>query len=317
MTERTATDNFAPWDPARLPKPTRDAARLRADMDDFGYCLIAEALTADQIARASDRLLEQAEAERARGIRAENAPHIDLVNQWVPMLINKGAVFAEIAENPRTLPLVEHMLGREFLLSVLEAHIVRRGGSAMALHVDQWWMPHPVAPDARHPRPGDATRTGAPTGPLARARGPIWPPMVVNCMHMLTDFTEANGATRVVPTSHLSGVQPSQALPHPVPTVPAEGPAGTAVVFEGRMWHAAGRNLTATPRLGVTGYYAAPMCRQLTNFTVGVTDEVLARATPRLKALLGFKVWSTYGGIDDHAAEYIERDAPRVGELRS
>lgn len=82
------------------------------------------------------------------------------------------------------------------------------------------------------------------------------------------------------------------------------------------MWHAAGRNLTATPRLGVTGYYAAPMCRQLTNFTVGVTDEVLARATPRLKALLGFKVWSTYGGIDDHAAETIERNAPRIGELR-
>jgi ectoine hydroxylase-related dioxygenase (phytanoyl-CoA dioxygenase family) len=186
----------------------------------------------------------------------------------------------------------------------------------MSLHVDQWWMPHPVAPDESYPRPGDATRTSAPPGPLERATTTIWPPMVVNCMHMLTDFTVENGATRVVPTSHLTGRQPDQAIPHPVPTVAAERRAGTAVVFEGRTWHAAGQNSTGVPRLGVTAYYAGPMCRQLSNFTVGTNDEVLARASPRLKALLGFKVWSTYGGIDDHAAEFIDRSAPRVGELQ-
>ncbi len=308
--------NNLPWNPADLPRPTRDMARLTADMAAYGYCLVADALTPEQVGRARDRLLEQAEAERTFGIRTENAPHVDLVNQWVPMLINKGAVFAEIAESPRTLPIVEHVLGREFLLSVLEAHIVRRGGSAMSLHVDQWWMPHPVPPDDSYVRPGNATRTSSPPGPLEPARAPIWAPMVVNCMHMLTDFTAENGATRVGPTSHRTGRQPDPAIPHAVPTAAAEGPAGTAVVFEGRTWHAAGQNATDTPRIGVTAYYAGPMCRQLSNFTVGTNDEILARASPRLKALLGFKVWSTYGGIDDHAAEYIDRAAPRVGELK-
>ena len=44
-------------------------------------------------------------------------------------------------------------------------------------------------------------------------------------------------------------------------------------------------------------------------------DEVLRDASPLLRRLLGFKVWSTYGGTDDHAAEFIERVPGQVGEL--
>ena len=32
------------WDVEDLPRPTRDVARLKADMDAWGYCLLAEAL---------------------------------------------------------------------------------------------------------------------------------------------------------------------------------------------------------------------------------------------------------------------------------
>lgn len=298
-----------------LPSPTADPVRLKADMDAHGYCLVADALTKEQIETARRRLEEQAEAERSHGIRIQNAPHVDEINQWVTMLINKGPVFAELATNPATLAVVDHIIGGDFLLSVLEAHVVRAGGKPMSLHCDQWWLPFPAKPSADYARVGTITRGTVPTAPSDPSGSFIWPPTVVNCMFMLTDYTERNGATRIVPGSHLSGAQPSAAIPHPVETVAAEGPAGTAVVFEGRTWHAAGLNSTNQARLGVTATYCGPMFRQLTNFTVGTKDEALRDASPLLRRLLGFKIWSTYGGTDDHAAEFIERRPGQVGEL--
>jgi ectoine hydroxylase-related dioxygenase (phytanoyl-CoA dioxygenase family) len=307
---------MATFDPANLPRPTKDVAQLKADLDAFGYCLVAEALDAERLARLRERLEEQAEAERQQGIHVLNDAHVDAVNEWITMLINKGEAFRDMPTNPRTLELVRHLLGPEVLLSVFEAHIVRKGGGDMALHCDQWWLPRPVAPDASYRRASDISRQTVPTGPLVQAAGPIWPPVVVNVMHMITDFTEENGATRIAPGSHLTGHQPSPAIPHPVETIAAEGPPGTAVIFEGRTWHAAGLNRTGKARLGITTTYCGPMFRQLTNFTVGVRQEVLDGASPELKRLLGFKVWSTYGGVDDHSAEFIERREGRVGELR-
>jgi ectoine hydroxylase-related dioxygenase (phytanoyl-CoA dioxygenase family) len=295
---------------------TADQARLKADLDAYGYCLVGDALRRDQVEAIHRRLAEQAEAELSQGIRPHNAAHVDAVNQWVTMLINKGRVFRDLPTNPATLSLVEHVLGREFLLSVLEAHVVRPGGQAMALHCDQWWLPFPVAPRPDQARVGSITRTTVPTAPPDAARTLIWPPAVVNVMFMITDYTEANGATRIVPGSHLSGAQPSRVLPHPVPTVAAEAPAGTAVVFEGRTWHAAGVNVSDRPRFGITATYCGPMFRQLTNFTVGTHEDVLREATPELRKLLGFRIWSSYGGIDDNAVEFIERAEGRVGELR-
>lgn len=301
--------------PSALPTPTADLSRLKTDMDTHGYCLVADALTPAQVSVARQRLEEQAEAERRQGIRIQNAPHVDEINQWVTMLINKGPIFAELATNPATLAIVDHVIGGDFLLSVLEAHVVRAGGAAMSLHCDQWWLPFPAPADASYARVGTITRGTVPTAPPDPARALIWPPAVVNCMFMLTDYTECNGATRIVPGSHLSGAQPSAAIPHPVATVAAEAPAGTAVVFEGRTWHAAGLNTTNQARLGVTATYCGPMFRQLTNFTVGTCDDVLQGASPLLRRLLGFKIWSTYGGVDDHAAEFVERAPGKVREL--
>jgi ectoine hydroxylase-related dioxygenase (phytanoyl-CoA dioxygenase family) len=295
---------------------TTDRARLKADLDEFGYCLAAEALSPEHLARIRERLEEQATAERALDLGFGNDVHMDATNQWVGMLINKGAPFVELATNPVGLALVSHVLGAEHLLSVLEAHVVNRGGSPMALHSDQWWMPFPVAPGAAYPRVGAITRTTVPTDAPASEGAGIWPPAVINVMFMVSDYTEANGATRIVPGSHLLGRQPPGTVPHPVETIAAEGAAGTAVVWEGRTWHAAGPNTTDQPRYGIATTYCGPMFRQLTNFPVGTRAAVVRDASPELRRLLGFKVWSDYGAIDNMAAEFIAREEGAIGELR-
>lgn len=49
-----------------LPQPTRDDAQLQADFIRWGYCLVADALSEEQIRAQIDRLLDQAAAERAQ-----------------------------------------------------------------------------------------------------------------------------------------------------------------------------------------------------------------------------------------------------------
>src|SRR5947209_7341448 len=66
---------------------------------------------------------------------------------------------------------------------------------------------------------------------------PPWPPyaMVANAMWMLDDFTPENGATRIAPASHKRNEQPDYGnLPE---TIPVVAPAGTVMVFDGRLWH--------------------------------------------------------------------------------
>ncbi len=56
---------------------------------------------------------------------------------------------------------------------------------------------------------------------------------------MLSDFTAENGGTRLVPRNHLLGQQPDADQERDVEAVAAEGPAGTALVLDGRTWHGA------------------------------------------------------------------------------
>ena len=306
------------WDGADLPKPTRDVARLKADMDAWGYCLLADALPAARLAEIRVRLEEQAEAEVRRGALKipdrVNGP--GSTNQWVLMLINKGEVFQDVLYHPIVDQVLEHVLGPDYLLSESSAHLTRPGNPAMALHTDQWWMPPPVMPDAPRVAAGRITRQSAVQGPLRRADHPIAAPMVVQTMLMVNDFTESNGATRLVPGSHMTGVQPDQSVPHVVPSIAAEGPAGTIAMWEGRTWHSAGPNTSNEIRYGMPTLYAAPQMRTLMNFTLGTRPEVLAKASPEMRRLLGFKVWSGYGSTGEMGAEWARPGAELIGELK-
>ena len=153
---------------------------------------------------------------------------------------------------------IEHVIGREYILSETSAHLTRPGNPAMALHTDQWWMPPPVMPGEAYLPAGEITRAGARQGPLKKATQPIAAPMCVQTMLMVSDFTEANGATRLVPGSHMTGCQPDQSVPHIVPSIAAEGPAGTIAMWEGRTWHSAGPNVSNEIRYGLPTLYAAP-----------------------------------------------------------
>ena len=216
-------------------------------------------------------------------------------NQWVYLLINKGAVFQNLLMHPSVSAVVNHLLGEEHVLSDFAAHVVRPGNTTLPLHIDQWWMPQPVIPGEDYVRVGATDRSRIGPGAPARSTTPINPPCVVNAFWMVSDFTQENGGTHIVPGSHLSGQQPDHQVPHSVDTVTMSGKAGTVVIWEGRTWHAAGQNTTNAARYGVTTYYTGPQFRSLSNYTLGTLPEILETASPALKKLLGFKIWNEYG----------------------
>ena len=159
----------------------------------------------------------------------------------------------------------------------------------MPLHIDQWFMPHPVDPKEDYPRASDVRRSEQKRGDPVTARHPINPPVVCNVMFAITDFTVENGATRLLPGSHRSGLHPVPGRDYDV--FYAEVPAGSFVVWEGRTWHAASLNTGDSPRVGITTYWSAPFIRQLLNFPYGLRPEVADALTEHERALMGFKAW--------------------------
>ena len=118
-------------------------------------------------------------------------------------------------------------------------------------------------------------------------------PLVANVLFMLDDFSEANGATRVVPGSHLVGELKRWA---PNETVPAEGPAGSVMVFDGRLVHGTGANqTTADPRRAILAYHCRPFVRQQENFFLGLDPAVRRSERPAFLAKLGFEIWAGLG----------------------
>ena len=133
----------------KTPTPTKNQNQAISDLKEFGYCIIEDALDKHTLEATRNRLVEQAEAEIEFGIAFEDqGPNqIDRmqseklgmqydeipanafsaesggVNQRVWMLVNKGEVFRKLVTHSFMTPLIEFLLGEDFLLSTLSANI--------------------------------------------------------------------------------------------------------------------------------------------------------------------------------------------------
>ncbi|MBA3653957.1 MAG: phytanoyl-CoA dioxygenase family protein [Actinobacteria bacterium] len=253
---------------------TSDLDRAKADLAALGYCLLEGVMKADRAAAVRTRIADLAEAEIAAGT---DYVYENGANQRVWTLLNKGDEFADIALDPTVTDLMSQLLGYGFLLSNIDANIAGPGGKPMFLHADQSFAPPPWPP---------------------------WP-LVANAMWMLDDFTAENGATRVVPGSHLKGEGPVPTLEDKI-TTPVTGPAGTVMVFDGRLWHQTGANVTEGQRRhGILAYYCRPFVRTQENWFLSIDPDVLERR-PELRALLGYELYLSLGMVDG-----MPRQGPR------
>ncbi|MGY3591878.1 ectoine hydroxylase-related dioxygenase (phytanoyl-CoA dioxygenase family) [Bradyrhizobium sp. USDA 4341] len=302
----------------QVAKSTIDLEKAKADYAQNGYCILPGILSASEVAEVRQRVTEQAIAERALGwarldagvghqerstqdqqalLREDISEIKGGVNQRVGFLINKGRVFRDLVTNPVILELVEHALGHDFLLSACDVNIAVRGGALEGLHRDAWWCPIGYREGDSYIKVGDRKRN--PAEPDSAPSGTNTPPACCNTIWMLTDFTEENGGTRIVPGSHRLPGTPDGSVPHKVPTIAATGKAGSVMFFDGRLWHGTGQNLTDEPRIGMLSFYCGPQFRPLENYFLGLDPAVFADASDRLLDLLGYTTWFSYGKADN------------------
>jgi ectoine hydroxylase-related dioxygenase (phytanoyl-CoA dioxygenase family) len=320
--------------------PIFDMAKLKEDVDRDGYCIVPEVLSPSELAAVRERVLEQAEAERALGwarmdagpkhvkrmmedqaelLREDVAKSSDQgVNQRIGFLVNKGKVFRDLVTHPVALELTEHVLGKDFLLSQFSANIANKGAEIDGLHRDQWWCPMPYQEGESYVKCGDRRRNTS--TPDSAPKGVNIPPMSCNFIWMITDFTEETGATRIVPGSHRLPANADSSVPHKIPSMPATGKAGGGVFFDARLWHATGQNHTDEPRIGLLCGYVGPQVRQLDNHFLGIDPAALNEASAKLLDLLGYTTWYNYGSADNLSSRkrlrYREPVIPELGIAR-
>lgn len=260
---------------AHLPPIRTDLTEATADLDQFGFTRFFDGTAQSGFQAAATRIKQLAAAEIEQGIAQFEDPtkaisrHGHGTNQRIRGLVAKDEIFRKLIENDAFEHLMAHLLGEDFLLSSLAANIVGPGALAGPMHTDSFFAPDSI---------------------------PF--PIVANCVWMLNEFTVSNGATRIVPASHLRpraelGVNAERNA------VDAIGPAGTMMVFDGRLWHSTGANRSDNRRLALISYCCLPWVRQQENPSLTIAPQLLEQCSAKLKARLGFRIWHTLGRGDE------------------
>ena len=115
-------------------------------------------------------------------------------------------------------------------------------------------------------------------------------------MFALTDFSAANGATQVVPGSHL---WPLDRTAKPEEIIQAEMTAGSALLYLGSTIHGGGANRTdSARRRGMFLGYVVGWLRTEENTFLTVPIEKVRAMPLRIQELLGYKAHMAIGVVD-------------------
>ena len=123
------------------------------------------------------------------------------------------------------------------------------------------------------------------------------PPLTLATMWAVTDFTEENGATRIVPGSHR---WPDGRVPEPEEIKAAEMPAGSLMMYVGSMFHGGGANRSNASRCGVALHYCLGWLRQEENQYLAVPMEEARTFPHQLQCLMGYDLATVNLGFVDH-----------------
>ncbi|GAB1317932.1 hypothetical protein MFIFM68171_08142 [Madurella fahalii] len=158
------------------------------------------------------------------------------------------------------------------------------GSKAQPLHRDQWQFP------------------------IFTLCGPDAPEASVNFVVALTEFSDENGATRVIPGSHRWNDFRQNGTPDD--TIPAEMEPGDACFITGKVVHGGGANRTKDlTRRGITLVFQCSYLTPEEAYPFLVDKEIAKTLSPRGQRMIGFRsqflknspgVWKgNYGEVDE------------------
>lgn len=226
-------------------------------LDRDGFLPLAGILSAEQIAQINKRMDELIAEE---GQDAGKEVHQEAGTTRLSDLVNKDLIFEICFTHPRVLAAISHVLSGNLKLSSLNYRAALPGSGLQGLHAD--W--------GGAVSPGDY--------------------FVCNSIWLLDDFTESNGATRIVPGSQRSGKVPRDVMPDPSQSHPDEilvtAPAGTVVIFNSHTWHGGTLNRTDKPRRAMHSYFTRRDQTQQLDQKAYIRPETYERLSPAARFIL-------------------------------
>jgi ectoine hydroxylase-related dioxygenase (phytanoyl-CoA dioxygenase family) len=231
-----------------------------------------------------------ADAELVDRIVSEMAPWIDATppgsddfsgraTRRTGALVARSPASRELIRHPTILDVTGKLLDRaqSYQLHLTQVISIGPDSPGQAIHRDQWAFDFFEFPSDYH--------------------------VQCNTIWAMTDFTEANGATRVMPGS--------QDLPnsfeHTVDeTVPAEMSKGSCLLYTGKVYHGGGANISDETRIGLNITYDVGWLRQEENQYLSVPREIAETLPDDLLRLMGYRIGAYALGYIDDVRDPIE-----------
>ena len=142
--------------------------------------------------------------------------------QFQTNMLEAEPVFSSAVTHPATLTIVDFLLGRSPQFSQMAGSVRRAGTNILGLHADSDWFPAPF---------------------------PEWEIMATACW-VCDEFTEQNGATMVIPGSHVHRCPPPTDITESREgVIPIIASKGSVVIWNGSVWHGGLARKTAGERV--------------------------------------------------------------------
>jgi ectoine hydroxylase-related dioxygenase (phytanoyl-CoA dioxygenase family) len=228
--------------------------------------------------------------------------------QRVYSLVGRHQIFADLVEHPLVLGICDAFLEPNYLLTASQAINIRPGETPQSLHTDDAFY--------RIPRPRKA--------------------ISISTIFAIDAFTHENGATQIVPGSHIwddtriSDLQSidfrtrpkDQRRPSDHQAVAPEVErqltdvtmaGGSVIVFLGTLMHRGGANRSTAPRLALSNQYCEPWARQQENYFLSIPHRRVRQMSPRVQQLLGYSIHPPFMGHANgvHPLKAVQRDKGR------
>ncbi len=241
-----------------------DLAENLADMERDGYTVLRDVAPPEVTAAIREAIIRLSEETTGRAKGRSAA-----------MLLGRDPIFATAVLNPTLMALVEFMCGQGALLSQLLGSVRPEGAKQLEIHADQNWLPAPF---------------------------PAHNYLLTACW-VCDDFTQENGATRVIPGTHMHRRHPSpDEATRAEGAIPVEAPTGSIAIWDGSVWHGNYPRETSGERVVLHITYSRLALRPIEDYG-HLADEFLEANPPEMATLLGrtdfFSTTTpTSGGVD-------------------
>lgn len=254
----------------------RSHAEILQQLREQGYAMIPDFLSAAQLAKVNNLYDAMLGNHSGRNNFEGN------LTERVYTLVARDRVFQDIVEDSRIMALCDELFMPNYLLTASQAIVIGPGETPQPWHTDDSFYPIP------RPRPM----------------------ISVSTIVAVDDFTVENGATEMVPGSHLWDDEqiaghysrgdferdPNLIDRLSGKAVPMEMSAGSCLVFAGTALHRGGANDSQGNRRAFSNQYCEPWARPQENFFLAIPQQQVASMSDKIQSLLGYSIHAPFMG---------------------